>query len=333
MTAQSIFETACASALHLSFASQRLCSLIVPMRVLIVGAGYIGLPLGAELARRGHEVSALRRDPSVADALKAAGLTPLFADITQPTELARLPQEFDWIVNCVASGGGGVDDYRRIYVDGMRNLINWLTPKEGSASPRFVYTSSTSVYGQTDGSTVDETNPTEPVGETARVLLDAEQTLLTAARERNFPAMILRVAGIYGPGRGHWFRKFLRGEARLDGDGARILNMIHRDDVVGCISAALERGRANEIYNAVDDEPVSQFDFFSWLAASLQKLMPGSDPQNAGTTRKRGTTNKRVSNRKLKEKLAYRFKYPTFRQGYAAEIDAAMAPRTPSVEQ
>jgi len=291
------------------------------MRVLIVGSGYVGLPLGAELARRGHDVSGLRRDSSAASELKARDLTPLFADITQPDQLANLPCEFDWVVNCVASGGGGAGEYRRVYVSGMRNLLDWLAPSpQNAAPPRFVYTSSTSVYGQNDGSMVDEKSPTEPAAETARVLLEAEKVLLGAAPQKNFPAMILRVAGIYGPDRGYWLKQFLSGEARLDGDGARLLNMIHRDDVIGCIIAALERGKPGEIYNAVDDEPVSQFDFFSWLAAALGKPMPGSAPENP-EARKRGVTSKRVSNRKLKAELGYRFKYPTFREGYAGEIE------------
>jgi nucleoside-diphosphate-sugar epimerase len=291
------------------------------MRVLIIGAGYIGLPLGAELARRGHAVSGLRRDRATANELKAAGIEPLFADITRANELAPLPHEFDWIVNCAASGGGDAEDYRRVYVQGMRNLTEWLAPQcNGAGAPRFVYTSSTSVYGQNDGSIVDEKSPTEPIAETARVLLEAEKILLDGGRERNFAAMILRVAGIYGPERGYWFRQFLKGEARTDGKGDRILNMIHRDDVIGCVIAALERGQGGEIYNAADDEPVSQLDFFSWLATTLGKPMPGSLPENIDA-RKRGVTNKKVANQKLKTELLYRFKYPTFRQGYAAEID------------
>jgi len=203
----------------------------------------------------------------------------------------------------------------------MRNLIAWLAPGRRDADvPRFIYTSSTSVYGQNDGSLVDERSPTEPAAETARVLLQAEKELLTAAHRKNFPAMILRVAGIYGPGRGYWFALFLAGDARLEGDGARTLNMIHRNDVIGCVIAALERGRGGEIYNAVDDEPVSQFNFFSWLAATLRKPMPGSMPESADAPRKRGITNKKISNRKLKTELGYRFKYPTFREGFRHEF-------------
>lgn len=287
------------------------------MRVLIVGCGYIGLPLGAELVRLGHDVSGLRRSTSAQTDLLAAGIKPLVGDITRPEDLAGLPASFEWVVNCVASGGGGADDYRRVYLDGARNLIGWL----GSATPlKFVYTSSTSVYGQNDASPVSEASPAEPPSETAQVLVETEELLLEAAGQRRWPAVILRVAGIYGPGRGHGFRQYLKNEARIEGNGRRFLNMIHRDDVVGCIIAALRSGRGGEVYNAVDDEPVTEIDFFEWLAGTLGRGLPATVPVDAGAARKRGVTNKKVSNRKLKEDLGYRFKYPTFREGYAAEI-------------
>jgi nucleoside-diphosphate-sugar epimerase len=287
------------------------------MRVLIVGCGYVGLPLGAELVRQGHEVFGLRRSASAEGELKAVGIKPLFADITKPDDLAKLPHEYDWVVNCTASGGGGADEYRRVYVEGTRNLIAWLLP---ATLKKFVYTSSTSVYGQNDGSLVKETSPTEPEADTAQVLLETEKILLEAAAQGKFPAVILRVAGIYGPDRGHWFKLFLRDEARIEGKGDRLLNMIHRDDVVGCLIAALKNGRSGEIYNAADDEPVTQFVFFKWLADSLNKPLPPSVPAEVSETRKRGGTNKRVSNRKLKMELGCQFKYPNFRQGYSAEM-------------
>src|SRR5208337_1236028 len=128
-------------------------------------------------------------------------------------------------------------NYRRVYLQGTRNLIAWLA----TAPPKkFVYTSSTSVYGQTDGSQIKESSPTEPVVETAKVLLETEKLLLAAVAEHRFPAVILRVAGIYGPDRGHGFKQFLKNEARIEGDGSRFLNMIHRDDLIGCIVAALK---------------------------------------------------------------------------------------------
>jgi nucleoside-diphosphate-sugar epimerase len=296
------------------------------MRVLIVGPGYIGLPLGAELVRRGNEVFGLRRSGDANGELKAAGLTSLAADITEPKSLAALPPRFDWVVNCVSSTHGSVEDYRRVYLQGARNLLEWLA---SSPPARFVYTSSTGVYGQNDGSLVDESAPTEPPTETSRVLLETERVFLAAARERGFPAVVLRVAGIYGPGRGWWLRQFLAGEARLEGEGRRTLNMIHRDDVVGCIVAALQLGRPGEIYNAVDDAPVVQRDFFAWLAAKLNRPLPPSVPEDSEATRKRGVTNKRLSNAKLKAELGYAFRYPTFREGYAALLAASAAGTRP----
>ncbi|HXR47701.1 MAG TPA: SDR family oxidoreductase [Candidatus Limnocylindrales bacterium] len=287
------------------------------MRCLIVGCGYVGLPLGVEFIRLGHQVFGLRRNAAAQGELKAAGIQPLIADVTQPETLAKLPREFDWVVHCVASRGGSAEDYRRIYLQGTRHLLEWLGP---SLSKKFVYTSSTSVYGQTDGSPVKETSPAEPVTETAKVLLETEQVLRDAFQQNKFPAVILRVAGIYGPERGHGFKQFVKNEARIEGDGSRFLNMIHRDDVIGCIIAALKNGRPGDIYNTVDDEPVSQANFFQWLAEEFGKDLPPSAPANFDEDRKRGVTNKRVSNRKLKMELGYQFKYPNFRLGYSAEI-------------
>ena len=298
------------------------------MRVLIVGCGYVGLPLGAELVRRGHEVSGLRRSALAEAELKAAGITPLHADITRPETLARLPRNFDWVVNCSASGGGGANDYRKVYLDGNRNLLAWLAD---SAVENFVYTSSTSVYAQNDGSVVTETSPVEPEADTSRVLVETEKLLLEAVAERKFPAVILRVAGIYGPGRGYAFKQFLRGEARIEGDGSRVLNMIHRDDLIGIIITALQRGAAGQIYNAADNEPVSQRKFYDWLAAELKQPLPSQVASDAEVWRKRGVTNKRVSSAKLRAELKYEFQFPDFRAGYAAEISRLAAERLPLV--
>ena len=287
------------------------------MRVLIIGCGYVGLPLGEQLVRIGHDVFGVRRSPDASPLLKAVGIHPLIADISNPEDLARLPGPFDWVVNCVSSNRGGAAEYQKIYVDGTRHLIEWL---RATPPKKFIYTSSTSVYGQTDGSLVKESSPTEPASDTSRLLVDAERLLLEAASARVLPAVILRVAGIYGPERGHLFQKFLQDEVRIAGKGERIINMIHRDDLVGILIAALKNGRSGEIYNAVDDEPVAQIHFFRWLSETLGKWMPPFATEEEDAGRKRGLTQKKVSNRKLKMELGYPFKYPTFRQGYTAEI-------------
>ncbi|EEF60859.1 SDR family oxidoreductase [Pedosphaera parvula] len=287
------------------------------MRVLILGCGYVGLPLGAELVRQGHEVFGLRRSAEGEAEVKAAGIQSLAGDITKREDLARIPGPFDWVVNMVSSTKGGVEEYQQVYLQGTRNLIDWLalTPPK-----KFVYTSSTSVYGQTDGSSVKETSPVEPSSETSKVLVETEKVLMEAAQLRKLPAVILRVAGIYGPERGHLFQQYLKNEARIAGKGERIINMIHRDDLVGIIIAALKNGRSGEVYNVVDDEPVTQLHFFQWLAEALGKWPPPFATEEENAARKRGLTNKKVQNRRLKMELGYQFKYPTFRQGYTAEI-------------
>jgi nucleoside-diphosphate-sugar epimerase len=281
------------------------------MRVLIVGCGYVGAALGAELVRQGHEVFGLRRSCGAVAELTAVGIKPLVGDIAQSAQLSKLSAGYDWVVNCVSSSGGGEEGYRSTYLNGTCNLLQWLS----SQPPRkFVYTSSTSVYGQNDGSLVDETSAAEPGAPTAKILSETEQVLFDAFRRTKFPAVVLRVAGIYGPGRGYWLRQYLCGEAVIAGDGARFLNMIHRDDVAGCVIAALTKGEPGEIYNAVDDEPVRQLAMFQWLAQRTGGAMPPSVPEEGVS--KRGASNKQISNSRLKRELGYSFRYPTFREGF-----------------
>jgi nucleoside-diphosphate-sugar epimerase len=285
------------------------------MRVLVIGPGYVGSYLALESKRAGHDVTVLSRMATSRADLVNAGIQTVDADITKPASLENISSQWDWVVNCVSSSRGTIEDYRAVYLGGARNLLNWL-----SKSPlrKFVYTSSTGVYGQTDGSVVTEASSANPESETAQVLVETENILLAAASERNFPAVILRVSGIYGPGRGYWLKQFQNGEARLEGRGERTLNMVHRDDVGGAIIAALERGQPGEIYNVTDDEPVTQIELFRWLAQRLGRPVP--PPAEANPGRKRAVTSKRVSNARLKTGLAYRLEYPGFREGFSAML-------------
>jgi nucleoside-diphosphate-sugar epimerase len=279
------------------------------MRVLIIGYGYVGLPLGRLLVEQGQTVFGLRRTGEADAAMAADGIMPIHGDIT--TSIANLDPHFDAVINLVSSSKGGVDDYRRVYLEGTRNILRWLS----QSPPRtYIYTSSTSVYAQTDGSWVSEESAAEPDSPTSQVLIETEQELL---RQSAIPATILRASGIYGPERGHVFKQFLRGEAMMRDDGESWINMIHVDDVAGAIAHLLESNSAPGVYNLSDDEPVTQRQFFAWLASKLNRLLPPSalaDPQ-----RKRGLTNKRVSNAKLKV-TGYNFIYPTYREGYLAEM-------------
>lgn len=284
------------------------------MRVLIVGCGYVGTQVGLELIRLGHEVHGLRR--SFSAELEQEGIKSVVGDITDPSQLDSLPGPYDWVVNTASSGRSGMDTYEQVYLNGTRNLIGWL---KGQSDCRYVYTSSTGVYGQDDGSTVVESDVTDPPGDTGKILVATERLILDAAPA--FKGIVLRVSGIYGPGRGYFYRQFLKGEARLSPAGSRILNMVHRDDVAGAVVAALQKGDPGQVYNVVDDEPIDQREFATWLAAILEKPLP-PESDDVGRVGKRLITNKRILNSKLKSDLNYRFKYPTFREGYRALIEA-----------
>ncbi|HEX7859072.1 MAG TPA: SDR family oxidoreductase [Verrucomicrobiae bacterium] len=289
------------------------------MRVLIIGCGYVGLPLGHRLTTLGHAVSGLRRSTGSDAQLRASGIQPIHADITDPASLADLSPDFDVIVNLVSSTNGGPEEYRRVYLEGTQNIIQW---SRGSALRSYLYTSSTSVYAQADSSWVTEQSPTEPDSVTSQILIETERELLAAFHSSQFPATILRPSGIYGPGRGHLFKQFVAGEAVMRDDGSNWINMIHVDDLAAALSHIIQHGVPGGIYNVCDDEPVTQRDFFKWLAQELSRPMPPSAP--ADPARKRGLTNKRVANAKLKA-TGFRFTYPTFRDGYRPEIARVVA--------
>jgi nucleoside-diphosphate-sugar epimerase len=285
------------------------------MRALVIGCGYVGTPLAKRLVELGHEVWGVRRNQDALAELSALGIKPFAADISEPGALDGLPAPFDWVVNLVSSDKGGPPEYRRVYVDGNRNLIEWARQHPVK---KLVYTSSTSVYAQNDGSAVKESSPTEPASETSQILVEAEKLLIAAAPA--VPTVVLRVAGIYGPGRGHLFKQYLKNEAKIPGHGTRVTNMIHVDDLVEVIIAALKNGRAGETYNVVDDEPVALLHFYRWLSETLGKWMPPFAPEEQEPERKRAITSKKVQNRKMKVELGVQLKYPSFRQGYTAEI-------------
>jgi len=275
------------------------------VRVLVVGCGYVGQLLAERLAGVGHDVFGLSRKPPEF----GGRIVPIACDITRRDELKGIPRAYDAVINTASSSKGGAEEYRSVYFEGTRNLLAHLQFQ------KYIWTSSTSVYAQRDGSIVTEESPAEPISATSRILRETEEVILKEGQ-----GIILRLAGIYGPDRGHLFQQYVRGEARIHGEGGRWLNMIHREDAASAIMAALETGRAGEIYNVTDNEPVTECDFFMWLAQKLKRELPPNVSESDLGGRKRGVTSKQVSNRKLREQLGCAFVYPTFREGYASEI-------------
>lgn len=283
---------------------------------MIVGCGYVGLELGRQWVTQGVSVSGVRRSEMGAAELLESGIRVVVGDVTQPESMTAWGREWDIVVNAVSSSRGGVDVYRQVYGVGTRNLVGWM--REAGVG-RYVHLSSTSVYGQTDGGWVTEDSPADPLPETGQVLAATERWILGEATGDLAPT-ILRVAGIYGPGRGHALQQLLKGEARIQGDGTRWVNMVHRDDVASAIRAvagASVETVGGKVFNVVDDEPVRQGEFVTWLAREYGLPIPPSATEEENAARKRGLTHKRVDNRRLRESTGWAPAYRSFREGYA----------------
>lgn len=277
------------------------------MRVLISGCGYVGTALGLLLFADGHEVFGLRRDPSNLP----PAIRPLAADLSEPLLPDVLPPDLDAAVYAVSpsaaseAGGAATDDYRAAYVDGTRNLLAALA---GSPSVRrVVFVSSTGVYGQTDGEWVGEYSPTEPRSVSGRRLLEGEGIVLDGP----VPAVVLRLGGIYGPGRTGMIKRALEAPP---GGPPQYTNRIHRDDCAGALLHLLTLPNPDPLYLGVDGDPADRRTVAAWLAARL-----GRTPANRPTPPKnpRARFNKRCSNEKLLAS-GYAFRYPTFREGFVA---------------
>jgi nucleoside-diphosphate-sugar epimerase len=273
-------------------------------KALVVGCGYIGLPFALKLQKQGCEVSAWVHSQASADSLaEHAFKRVMFGSVADQNSWSSLDQAFDFIVHCASSSRGGPEAYQEVFFEGNRMMNTY------QAAARRIFVSSTSVYGQTLGEVVTEESAAEPSTVTGRILREAEKIALESG------TLVVRSSGIYGPGRGVLLEKMRRGEAVIEGDGLRWINQIHRDDLVGALLQLIEHGAPGQIYNASDDAPVTYRDFYAWCSDYLQKPMPPYGPVN--TERKRGLSNKRVSNVKLRT-LGWNPRYPSFREGISA---------------
>jgi nucleoside-diphosphate-sugar epimerase len=279
-------------------------------RILIAGCGDIGSALGVRLSADGHQVWGLRRS---AGALPAE-IHTLRADLTLADTLHVLPGELDAAVYIATPDGYDDAAYEAAYVRGPENLISALSAA-GHSATRLILVSSTSVYTQTDGQWVDEDSPTQPVNFSAKRLLEGEQLALAGS----IPALAVRFGGIYGAGRGRLLQRVRDGRPCQE-TPVVYTNRIHRDDCVGVLRHLLNLLRPDPIYLAVDSEPAPQCAVMDWLARRMGVPAP---PRLAANPARgdRPQSNKRCRNARLLS-TGYRFLYPSYREGYAALLDA-----------
>lgn len=261
--------------------------------LLLCGHGYLGHAISREFLAGGWEVIALSRegDPE-------GEPVEISCDLSSAEQVAALKIDPDFIIHCASSGRGGAEAYRAVYLEGCRHLIQRFP------GVPLLFTSSTSVYAQTDGSEVTEESPAEPDRETGRILLEAENLVLAHG------GTVTRLAGIYGPQRSVILKKFLKGESVIEEDGRRYLNQIHRDDAASAIyRLAISPAARPGIYNVADSSPLSQLECFRALSEGFKRPLPPSGPRDPD--RKRGWTHKRVSNAKLRA-TGWEPRFPSF---------------------
>jgi len=307
------------------------------VKVLIIGCGYLGTLLGQDLAKSGHEVWGLRRDPAALLALRGLGIQPIQCDLLSLDSLKSIPS-VDHVILCQApsrlqsldpSMSVGAtdspvifrkyDDYGSTYYQATKNLLEIL-PKDSCR--KLIFISSTSVYSTQDGSWVDEA--TDPfsgsygdweAAENAKILLKTEALVLSSYHS----ALVFRLAGIYGEGRN-------RVKSLLDGVIKPVfsdlwMNRIHVNDSVRAIRLLLEKGIPGEIYLGSDDRPSTKKEFYNWLCEQLcLPILPAKENE---TRAWHGQSNKRCSNKKIKQ-LGLKLRYPSFKEGYTPIILATI---------
>jgi nucleoside-diphosphate-sugar epimerase len=277
---------------------------VVNERVLLAGCGDLGLRVAQRLLARGDEVWALRRQPLLPD---DSGIRWLAADLTQPGTLRRLPAGITQLVYLPTPDRRDESAYRATFVDGLRHLFQAL----GSPSlQRVLLVSSSAVYGEHGGDWVDESTPPAPPGFNGQVLLEAEQLLAA----QTITSIVLRLAGLYGPGRLQLLERLRTGEVRVPRALPHWANRIHIDDAAAAIVHLLELADPLPLYLGVDSTPLPLDVLYDHLAELISAPLPDDGPAPAGVG------SKRLSNARLCAS-GFRPQWPNAREGYAALVD------------
>lgn len=292
------------------------------MNKLIIGCGYVGLPVAMKWLEQGHVVSALTRSKERADEFRKRGIRPISGDITRPESLTKLP-ESETILYAVGFDRTANQSRREIYVQGLKNVISEIKAR----TQKLIYLSSTSVYGQSAGEWVNESSVCKPERENGQICLEAEQLL---TEQKSLQTVILRLAGIYGPGRLLARMEQIKAGEPLLGRPDAYLNLVHVTDIVNSILKCDVSTRLHSHYLVSDNYPMTRQEYYERLAKLIDAPLPQfsvdlpHQPQ-VKSSRKYSTEratglNKRCDNQRLREELGVELAYPTIREGLSQAI-------------
>ncbi|SFT95242.1 SDR family oxidoreductase [Arthrobacter sp. ov118] len=296
------------------------------MTVLLAGCGDLGTEAGLRFAAAGHRVVGWRRSPEKLPAAIEGAAADLSAN-----KLPPIPPDTTAVVVAIAADAPTESAYRAAYVDGLAHVLDAVTAS-GAAVRRILFVSSTAVYGDAGGGWMDERTTPEPGGFSGRIIREAEELLFSRLNGTGITPTVLRLGGIYGPGRTRLIDQ-VRGGTAVIPAASRFTNRIHRDDAAAAIVHLCTMDAVpGPVYAGVDNEPAELGDVLSFLAAELglpqpapesaRVSTPGGDGGTTGGTSTSGGEparggNKRVSNALLRG-TGFEFEYPSFREGYRA---------------
>lgn len=282
------------------------------MKRLIVGCGYLGGRVAENWVRAGDDVFALTRSAKRAEMLAADGIQTLVGDVTDPSSMPDLP-EVHTVLWAVGHDRQTAAPIEAVYVDGFAQLLARLHPN----TQRVIYVSSTGVYGQQDGSWVDEHSECRPSRRGGKACLAAEEVLLGTKWSKC--ALILRLAGIYGRRRLPRLKQLLNRQS-LTSDPEAVINLIHVDDAVATIVRAADLLlQLPRTYLVADGHPVVRRSFYEELAQRLNVPSPTFDSNASVSPDSRGSANhKRVTNARMLNELGVQLQFPTYREGLSA---------------
>jgi nucleoside-diphosphate-sugar epimerase len=287
----------------------------VPLQMakLIFGCGYLGLRVARLWVAASHTVFAVTRTEQRAAEIAAAGVQPIIGDLLGTTPLVA-PQAVDTVLFAVGYNRSGGHSIHDLYVGGLARAIDW-TPQ---SVDRFLYISSTGVYGQSSGEEVDESSPCEPTREGGTACLAAER-LLSRSRVSS-RAVMLRLAGLYGPGRIPRSADLQAGRP-IDAPASGWLNLIHVDDAARIVLLAEERAAPPRTYVVSDGQPVLRSEYYGELARLLSVPPPQlvAPPANSPAAQRAGS-DKRINPRRMFDELRPTLLYPDYRAGLAAIV-------------
>ena len=279
--------------------------------LIIFGCGYVGMELARSCLAMGWQVTAFTRNPHKAADAEKLGARAVLAGLQSADWWGELSSQYDHAVNCVGAAAPSIEGYQASYLEGMHSIEGWLKETNQSLQ-NLIFTSSSSVYPQTDGSLVDEESTNVGVSARGQILLDAEQVCLQVPQAYARRRTVVRFSGLYGPGRHLLVDKIRRGEP-MTGSPDRVLNLTHRDDAASAVLAILQSPSSFEggIFNASDGQHASRGEIVDWVASRVGVPKPAfiDVDEDKGSHR-------RVDSSKIGQVFGWVPRFADFQSGY-----------------